>query len=165
MLAKLEQLNKIMALSQIRFCKKFLGDSFFRDAVDTEIHEEKKNESTTNLQQKLGLRDSTIILLCVVTMVFSCAKKPLRINTEVICPDGTATLVTSARAEDVADAIQIAYQKKKILRTSENYTPIRLRDGRSLALKNLSPENAVLCALHESKAGDVESSYVHSFTK
>ncbi|MDX2083035.1 MAG: hypothetical protein SFV53_03500 [Rickettsiales bacterium] len=51
-----------MALSQIRFCKKFLGDSFFGDAVDIDIHEEQKNESTTKFTAKDRICDSAIML-------------------------------------------------------------------------------------------------------
>ncbi len=46
------------ALSQIRFCKKFLGDSFFRNAVDKDIHEERKNQSTTKFAAKGRICDS-----------------------------------------------------------------------------------------------------------
>jgi len=38
-----------MRLSQNRFCKKFLGNSVFGDAVDPDIHEELKNELTTQI--------------------------------------------------------------------------------------------------------------------
>ncbi len=39
----------IMALSQIRFCKKFLGSLFFGDAVDTDIHEEPKKQTNDKI--------------------------------------------------------------------------------------------------------------------
>jgi hypothetical protein len=42
----------IMALSQIRFCKKILGIFFFCDAVDMDIHEEQKKKITTNFEAK-----------------------------------------------------------------------------------------------------------------
>ncbi|MDX2082454.1 MAG: 5-(carboxyamino)imidazole ribonucleotide synthase [Rickettsiales bacterium] len=50
-----------MALSQIRFCKKFLGDSFFATRVDIDIHEERKNESTTKFAAKGRICDSAKI--------------------------------------------------------------------------------------------------------
>jgi TatD DNase family protein len=51
----------IMAPSQIRFCKKFLGSSFFDDAVDKDIHEETKNELTTKFEAKVRICDGAII--------------------------------------------------------------------------------------------------------
>ena len=50
-----------MTLSQIRFCKKFLGILFFGDAVDTDLHEETKNKITTKFEVKGRICDSAII--------------------------------------------------------------------------------------------------------
>ena len=50
-----------MALLQIRFCKKFLGSSFFGDAVDTDIHEEQKDELTTKFAAKDRICNDAII--------------------------------------------------------------------------------------------------------
>jgi len=47
-----EPLTEKMAPSQNRFCKKFLGDLFFCDAVDTDIHEDQKNKPTTKFAAK-----------------------------------------------------------------------------------------------------------------
>jgi hypothetical protein len=44
--------ESMTALLQIRFCKKILGIFFFCDAVDTDIHEERKNKITTNFAAK-----------------------------------------------------------------------------------------------------------------
>jgi hypothetical protein len=52
-----------VALSQIRFCKKFLGNSFFGDAVYMDIHEEPKNELTTKFEAKDRICDSAIVAL------------------------------------------------------------------------------------------------------
>ncbi len=84
-------------------------------------------------------------------------------NTEIICPNGSATLIKFIRAKDLRAAINTAYLTKKKLKTSENYTTVRLRDGRSFALKNLAPEVASTCDLRESKVGEVEASYIHHF--
>ena len=51
-----------MALSQIRFCKKFLGILFFGDAVDIDIHEELKNKITTKFAAKGRICDSAMIV-------------------------------------------------------------------------------------------------------
>jgi len=50
-----------MRLSQNRFGKKFLGNSFFGDAVDIDIHEELKNELTTKFEAKDRFCDSLLI--------------------------------------------------------------------------------------------------------
>jgi len=50
-----------MALSQIRFCKKFLGILFFSDAVDIDIHEELKNKITTKFAAKGRICDNAFI--------------------------------------------------------------------------------------------------------
>jgi GT2 family glycosyltransferase len=47
--------QNFMALLQIRFCKKILGIFFFCDAVDTDIHEERKNKITTTGAKRLQL--------------------------------------------------------------------------------------------------------------
>jgi hypothetical protein len=50
-----------VALSQIRFCKKILGIFFFYDAVDNDIHEERKKKITTNFEAKDRICDSAIV--------------------------------------------------------------------------------------------------------
>jgi hypothetical protein len=50
-----------MALSQIRFCKKFLGSLFFVDAVDKDIHEETKNKITKKFAAKGRICDSAFM--------------------------------------------------------------------------------------------------------
>jgi hypothetical protein len=54
--------KSIMALLQIRFCKKFLGSLFFKGAVDIDIHEELKNKLTTKFTAKDRICDSAIII-------------------------------------------------------------------------------------------------------
>jgi len=53
----------LMALSQIRFCKKFLGSLFFGDTVDIDIHEEPKNKLTTKFAAKGRICDSVMIYI------------------------------------------------------------------------------------------------------
>lgn len=84
-------------------------------------------------------------------------------NTEIICANGSVILVKYIRAKDLGAAIKASYVNKKKQRTSEGYTPVRLKDGRSFVLKNLPPEVASTCDLRESKIGEVEASYVHHF--
>ncbi len=84
-------------------------------------------------------------------------------NTEIICPNGKAILVKYVHSKDMRAAINASYLNKKRLRTSENYTPIRLPDGRSFVLKNLPPEIASSCDLRESKVGEAEAGYIHHF--
>lgn len=67
---KVEILEKIKAqnqqfsirLSKIRFCKKFIGSSFFGDAVDKDIHEESKNEIITKFEAKDRICNSLIMV-------------------------------------------------------------------------------------------------------
>jgi len=48
-------------MSQIRFCKKFLGSSFFGNAVDKDIREDLKNELTTKFAAKVRICNSATI--------------------------------------------------------------------------------------------------------
>ncbi len=106
-----------------------------------------------------------IFLLLFLTQISSCSffNKIPDTNTEIICSNGKVILVKFIHAKDLRAAINTSYINKKRLRTSENYTPIRLADGRSFALKNLPPEIASTCDLRESKVGEVEDSYIHHF--
>jgi hypothetical protein len=103
-------------------------------------------------------------LLLIVSVSCSFSRKVYKVNTEIICPNGVTILVESSNAKDLGDAIQLAYRNKKRLRTSENYTPVRLRDGRSFMLK-IPPELVASCSLSESLVGQVEHDYIHHFTR
>ncbi len=103
------------------------------------------------------------LILAEVFSCFSTSQKEYKVNTEIICPNGSALLIKFINAKDLGDAIQVAYRNKKRLKTSENYTTVRLRDGRSFVLKNFPPEVATNCALRESLVGQVEPDYVHHF--
>ncbi|MDX2083033.1 MAG: hypothetical protein SFV53_03490 [Rickettsiales bacterium] len=111
------------------------------------------------------LKHNKIFLFLILTAFFSCHFKPKvpDFNTEIVCPNGSVTLVKFIRAKDLRKAILISYQNKKLQKTSEYYTPIRLEDGRSFALRNVSPEVASTCDLVESKVGEVDATYVHHF--
>ncbi len=78
-----------MALSQIRFCKKFLGSLFFGDAVDTDIHEEPKNKLTTQIdyrfvtrtnkkQKNLRVKFEAKDRICDSAIIDFCAAKMIR---------------------------------------------------------------------------------------
>ncbi len=115
------------------------------------------------MSDKLKLLSSAIIFWGFVSSCSLRDSNPPLMNTEIICPNGGAILVKFARAKDLRAAIRVAHLNKKRLKTSENYTPIRLSDGRSFVLKGISPEVASTCDLRESKYGQVESTYIHHF--
>ncbi len=112
------------------------------------------------------LKLAAILATLFLAEIFSCSlssQKEYKVNTEIICPNGSALLVKFINAKDLGDAIQIAYRNKKRLKTSENYTTVKVRDGRSFVLKNFPPEVAANCALRESLVGQAEPGYVHHF--
>ena len=116
------------------------------------------------MSDKLKLLNK-IFALVVSLQIVSCSlfESKIDTNTEVFCPNGSVILVKFIHAKDLRNAINVAYQNKKRLKTSENYTPIRLLDGRSFVLKGIAPEVASSCELRESKIGEVESTYIHDF--
>ena len=98
----------LMALSQIRFCKKFLGSLLFGDAVNTDIHEEPKNKLTTKFAAKGRICDSTIII-AILFFATSCQMllpKPLAHNItfygigEVKAIPDVANFVITVRIEE-----------------------------------------------------------------
>lgn len=105
----------------------------------------------------------TVVVFLLLLNGCTVFRKEPKMNTEIVCPNGKITLVTFVRAKELKRAILVAYKEKKNLRTSENYTAVRLEDGRSFVLKNLPPEVAASCDLVESKVGEVEASYIHHF--
>jgi hypothetical protein len=103
------------------------------------------------------------LLLIFLVSSLSCSKpKRVLINTELFCKNGQTILIKFVRASDLKKAITLAYANKKRLKTSENYTPVRLPDGRSFVIK-ISPEIAFDCDLVESYLGQVERDYIHHF--
>lgn len=115
------------------------------------------------MSDKLKLLSKIFFSLVLVLQFIACSDRLPDFNTEIVCQNGSAILVKFVRAKDLRDAINTAYINKKQQKTSEGYTPIRLKDGRSFVLKNLPPEMASSCSLRESKVGHVESSYIHHF--
>lgn len=105
----------------------------------------------------------SLSILAALTLSSCSFNKPYKVNTEIICPNGKILLVKFINAKDLGEAIQVSYLNKKYLKTSENYTPIRLKDGRSFVLKNISPEVAASCILQESPIGQAEQDYIHHF--
>ena len=89
----------------------------------------------------------------LITFIFlitsSCAQRQYH-HTEVICPKlGTRVLVRFSEAKDVKVAIENALKQKIKDGSSEQYTAIILKDGRSMAIKKVPPEEAMKCHLRE----------------
>ncbi|NBV05639.1 MAG: hypothetical protein EBS06_00180 [Proteobacteria bacterium] len=117
------------------------------------------------MSDKSRLLNKIIIAIFLLSLFASCSaeKEKYLYNTELVCPNGSAILVKFVRAKDLKAAIRTSYINKRKLKTSENYTPIRLGDERSFMLRNISPESAITCDLYETRVGEVESSYIHHF--
>ena len=94
----------------------------------------------------------------------SCNANPPNVNSELICPNNLRILVKFVRAKDLKLAIQESYVEKKRLKTSENYTVLKLKDGRSLAIRQIPVEVAVTCIVQESFMGFADQSYVYTST-
>ncbi len=97
-----------------------------------------------------SLRSKIFLLLVIFFAIISCVKRTT-INTEILCNDTIKILVKFTRARDVADGIKKALDEKKAQGTSETYTPIRLKDGRSFRVEKISPEELTKCFLRESR--------------
>lgn len=101
------------------------------------------------------------LLLVLFLSVTSCKEKLPLINSELICPGNYRILVKFTRAADLKEAIYTAYIAKKARRTNENYTVVKLKDGRSIGFNKIPPELAMTCIVQESYMGFVDRSYVH----
>jgi hypothetical protein len=82
-------------------------------------------------------------------------------NSEIICPNNFRILVKFVKAKDLREAIINSYLEKRRLKTSETYTVAKLKDGRSLAFKQIPPEVAVTCIVQESFVGFADRRYVY----
>ncbi len=102
------------------------------------------------------------LLIIFLAATSSCGPKYPDTNTEIVCPSGSAMLIKFIRAKDLRAAINESYKRKKLEKTSENFTVVRLPDKRSFSLK-MSPEYAASCELRETKIGEVENDYIHHF--
>lgn len=96
--------------------------------------------------------------------ITSCSSKIPNVNSELICQNNLRILVKFVKAKDLKLAIQESYAEKKRLRTSENYTLIKLRDGRSMVIRQIPVEVAVTCIVQESFIGFADKSYVYTST-
>lgn len=108
----------------------------------------------------------SFLLFVIFFVVSSCSKKPANattINTEILCNNTIKILVKFARASDIAEAIQKANYDKKMQGTSETYTAIKLRDGRSFRVEKIPPEDLIKCVLRESKMRVADPGYVRHF--
>lgn len=101
-------------------------------------------------------------MLALLITTASCNGNPPNVNSELICPNNLRILVKFVREKDLKLAIQEAYAEKKRLRTSESYTLVKLRDGRSLAIRQIPAEVAVTCIVQESFIGFADQSYVYT---
>ncbi len=115
------------------------------------------------MSDKLKQFSKVFFATFLAAQLVACSDPPPDFNTEIVCPNGAAILVKFIRAKDLREAITTAYADKKALRTSENYTPVRLKDGRSFVLKDFPPEVASSCDLVESEVGKADPSYIHHF--
>lgn len=116
--------------------------------------------------EKLVLNKILFFALVVLTLppVFGCAKhQNIDTSTEILCPNGSKTLIKFSRLQDVREAIYYAYHSKKAEHTSENYTPIRLADGRSFRIEKVFPEEAIKCFLRETPVGLADPWYIRHF--
>ena len=109
------------------------------------------------------LRNKFFLLFVIFVVASSCHKKPATINTEILCNNTIKILVKFARAHDVADAVRKAYDNKKMKGTSETYTAIKLKDGRSFRVEKIQPEDLIKCVLRESEMGVADRGYVRHF--
>lgn len=100
--------------------------------------------------------------LLIFLLIFCCAKK-VYYSTEIICPTGTRILVRYARADEVRAAIIKADEEKRIYRTSENYTVIKLPGNRSFRIEKMSPEESIKCSTEENVMGQVDKYYIKYF--
>ena len=110
---------------------------------------------------KLGLNKAIQLLIILCFLVISSCSQRL-VNTQITCPDGSDILVNSATESDLRQAIKAAYDNKKRYQTSESYTPLRLRDGRSLSIARIPPEEMIRCNLREVPVGAMEMRYIIS---
>lgn len=89
--------------------------------------------------------------LFIILLLFlgSCSPRQYY-HTEVICPKlGIRVLVRFSEAKNVRVAIENALKRKIKDGSPEQYTAIILKDGRSIAIKKLPPEEAVKCDLRQ----------------
>ena len=103
-----------------------------------------------------------LLFLAITLIASSCAaysSVEKLSDVQMLCSNGTNFLITSATESDVRRAIKDAYDSKVKYGTSEDYTPIRLKDGRSLSIAKLPPEEAVKCSFKGVPANMVEGSY------
>jgi hypothetical protein len=109
------------------------------------------------------MKDYFLRLITILTLFLapSCKKEIPLVNSEFICPNAPRILVKFVKADDLKIAIHKAYLKKMQYKTSENFTAVKLRDGRTLAFKGISPEIAVNCLIIESYIGFADQRYVH----
>jgi hypothetical protein len=99
----------------------------------------------------------------VFLMSVSCLGKVQIYNSEIICPTGLRIMVRFARKDEVVLAIKKAALTKRVERSNENYTVIRLSDKRSLKIEKVTPEDSLKCLVREEFYGNFNKSYVKKY--
>ncbi len=105
-----------------------------------------------------------LAIFLVFFVATSCGGRKVNIyNSEIICPTGLRVMVRFARKDEVVAAIKKAALTKKIDRSSEDYTVIRLLDKRSFKIEKVAPEDSLKCIVREEFYGNFSKSYIKKY--
>lgn len=115
--------------------------------------------SLNNIELVNLLKFWMALFLLILFAACSAFKGKINVDTQIFCQNGANFLIKDVRESDLRRAIKEAYNNKKRYKTSEDYTPIRLRDGRSLMMSKIPPEEMVNCFLREVSQNIAEGSY------
>lgn len=88
-------------------------------------------------------------LILFFLLAGGCSSKKSNIHSEIICHDGRKFLIKHKRAAETSDGIRKFYDTKMRAGTKENYTVIKYKDGFSVQIKRVPPEELVQCQVRE----------------
>lgn len=89
-----------------------------------------------------------IFFLFFFCVIISCTEILPDYDTEILCADNSRFLIYNTDYRDVILGLKNHIKQRYETHTDENYTVIKLPDGRNTHIRNITPEQMIKCKIY-----------------